>query len=189
MVNRNIFKTGGVVVAPANAVNEAGGLAYKFTDAHALCQYIVTGTFNGVYYATAEQQLATIKDLTSKVDSELLAKAAVYGHEVAGMKDIPSYILAVLAARHEIALLRRVFPRVITNFKMLANFVQIVRSGATGRRSFGTAVRNLIREWLVSKDANGLFRMSVGHANPSFADVVKMVHPRPSNKEQEALFA
>ena len=33
--------------------------------------------------------------------------------------------------------MKAVFPRVIDNGKMLRNFVQVVRSGTVGRKSFG----------------------------------------------------
>lgn len=70
---------------------------------------------------------------------------------------------------------------------MLLNFVQIVRSGKTGRKSFGSAPKRLIQSHIVSRDPNKLFADSIG-AKPSLSDVIKMVHPKPESKEQEALF-
>lgn len=190
MVNKTLFKTTPAYqrVATPDTVNAAGGLAYKFGDEHALCQYVVTGTFNGTFYATEGEQLEAVKKLVANVNSFLIAKAAVYGHESGKMKDVPAYLLAVLVSRGDNDLVGAIFPRIITNMKMLCNFVQIVRSGATGRRSFGSFTRNLIREWITSRTDEELFKMSIGHANPSFADIIKMVHPRPTTQGQEALF-
>ena len=56
------------------------------------------------------------------------------------MKDMPALLTAVVAAR-DVRLFDRVFDRVIDTPRMLRTFVQIIRSGATGRRSFGTAPR------------------------------------------------
>lgn len=189
MVNKTLFKTKRNSVLPANVVNAAGGVAYSLSDEHALCQYVVTGTFNGVFYASAGEQLEKVQTLVKGVDSVLIAQAAVYGHQTAKMKDVPAYLLAVLAARQETELLAQVFDRIVTNMKMLCNFVQIMRSGVTGRKSFGTSIKKLIQNWLVSRDEDELFAMSIGHADPSFADIVKMVHPHPRTKKQEALFA
>lgn len=189
MANKTLFSnTPASRVKPTDYVNAAGGKAYEFTAEHSLCQYVVTGTFNNVFYATAGEQLEKVKALTDKVRPELIAKAAVYGHELGKMKDVPAYLLAVLSARGEIDLLRKAFPRVITNVKMLLNFVQIVRSNVTGRRSFGTAVKKLIQDWFKNRPDKSVFISSIGHANPSLGDVIKMVHPSPDSPSRAALY-
>lgn len=189
MANKNLFKTGVPSrVVKANTVNKAGGTAYQLSDAEALCQYAVTSTFSDVFYASGKEQLDDIKGIVDRVDPVIIAKAAVYGHENGKMKDVPAYLLAVLAAKGEIELLRAAWDRVITSPKMLLNFVQIVRSGVTGRKSFGSAVKSLIQGWINSRRGNKLFQASIGHTDPSLVDVIKMVHPRPNSPEQNALF-
>ncbi|NJM53748.1 MAG: hypothetical protein HC846_10405 [Blastocatellia bacterium] len=52
MANKTLFQTvKGLFTPPANAVNEAGGTAYKFSPKHALAQYAATGCFSNTYYA------------------------------------------------------------------------------------------------------------------------------------------
>lgn len=188
MANKALFKNSKNTLPQTDTVNRSGGRAYNMTDTNALCQYVVTGTFGDVYTLSAEAQLLDIQKRLQNVSSEFVAKLAVYGQESAHMKDMSAYMLAVLAARGEIDLLRKVFGRVITNMKMLCNFVQIVRSGQTGRRSFGTAVKSLIQDWINSQDASKLFNSSIGHSNPSLVDIIKMVHPKPRTKAHEAVF-
>jgi 60 kDa SS-A/Ro ribonucleoprotein len=189
MANQTLFSTSPARRAkPANTKNKAGGRAYKLSDAETLAQYVVTSCFNDVYYASAREQLDKVKEVCGNVQPELIAKAAVYGHETGGMKDVPAFLLATLAANGEIDLLRKAFPRVIRNPKMLLNFVQIIRSGVTGRKSFGSAVKNLINDWITSRYGNKLFLASVGYSNPSLVDTIKMTHPRPKSEEQNALF-
>src|SRR5262249_52997504 len=81
-----------------------------------------------------------------------------------------------------------VFDRVIDSPKMLRNFVQIVRSGAVGRKSLGTLPKRLVQAWLAARSDEQLFRGSVGQ-DPSLADIVKMVHPRPDTDSRRALYA
>ncbi len=191
MVSKTLFKTKTKTKksAPvANTRNLAGGKAYSLSDEAALCQYVVTGTFNGTYYASEDQHFKTVQSLVAGASSEMIAKAAVYGSETGKMKDMPAYLLAVLAARGELDLLRKSFPRVVKNIKMLCNFVQIVRSGQTGRKSFGTAVKALIRDFLKSREPADLFKQHFGHANPSVADIIKMVHPRPESPSETATY-
>ena len=187
MANKRLFaQTRQLPIATAK--NAAGATAYSLTDAEALCQYVATGTFGSTFYASEQDEYARIQAIVANVDSTIIAKAAVYGREKANMKDTPAYLLAVLAARGETKLLSKVFSRVVTNVKMLLNFVQIMRSGATGRRSFGTAVKRLLQSWFYNKTGNQLFIASIGHSNPSLADVIKMVHPKPVNSEMDAVF-
>jgi 60 kDa SS-A/Ro ribonucleoprotein len=65
--------------------------------------------------------------------------------------------------------------------------VQIVRSGAVGRKSLGSAPKRMVREWLEARDDAALFNASVGR-QPTLADIVRMVHPRPKTKERAALY-
>ena len=189
MANKTLFNNRASKVRPTNTRNKAGGRAYKFTSVHALCQYAVTGTFHNVFYATAKEQLTEVQKLVSDCDSETIAKVAIYAHEQGKMKDVPAYLLAVLTARRENELLRVAFPRVITNVKMLLNYVQFIRSGVTGRRSFGSAPKKLIQNWLNSKNGKQLMMASIGHANPSLADVIKMARPKPQDATQDNMFA
>lgn len=187
MANKNLFATIIGKLAPkTNAINEAGGVAYALTPKQALAQYAATGALNGTYYASAEQQLDTVLRLSAQVDDLFLARTAIYAREHGLMKDMPALLCAILATRNA-ALLESIFPRVINNGKMLRNFVQIVRSGVTGRKSLGTAPKRMIRRWLDDASDNTLFAASVGQS-PSLADVIKMVHPKPASKEREALY-
>ncbi|HYO75363.1 MAG TPA: TROVE domain-containing protein [Thermoanaerobaculia bacterium] len=187
MANKNLFATIAGKLAPnTDAVNQAGGLAYALTPKQALAQYAATGCLNRTFYASAEKQLETVLSLCASVDDLFIARTAIYCRERGFMKDMPALLCAVLATRNA-ALLESIFPRVIDNGKMLRNFVQIVRSGVTGRKSLGTAPKRMIRRWLDNASHDALFRASVGQS-PSLADVIRMVHPKPDDKAREALY-
>jgi len=187
MANKLLFQTASRVPAPTKT-NRAGGKSYQLSDAETLAQYVVTSCFNDVYYSSGKEQLDRVAEVCSNVEPELIAKAAVYGHQEGNMKDVPAYLLAVLSSKGELDLVEKIFDRVITNPKMLFNFVQIVRSGVTGRKSFGSAIKRLINNWITKRTGNKLFLASIGNKNPSLVDVIKMTHPKPKNSEQESLF-
>jgi 60 kDa SS-A/Ro ribonucleoprotein len=170
----------------ADVVNEAGGLAYKLSPKQALAQYAATGCFNHTFYADAAEQLEKVLALANEVDAEFVAKAAVYTREKGFMKDMPAFLVAVLSVKDK-DLFERVFPRVIDNGKMLRNFVQIMRAGAIGRKPLGSRPKRLVREWFEKRSGEQIFRQSVGQS-PSIADILKMVHPKPTDAEREALF-
>lgn len=171
----------------ANAVNEAQAPAYAYTPKHKLAQLAMTGCLNQTFYASAEAQLADVLALTAEVDTDFIAKTAVYCRERGHMKDMPALLTAVLAAKGA-ATLPATFGRVVDNGKMLRNFVQIMRSGATGRKSLGSRPKKLVQAWLNKASEKQLLQAAVGNA-PSLADVVKMVHPKPAEAWREAFFA
>ena len=187
MANKNLFKSLiGKLIPATDAVNEERAPAYALTPKHQLAQYVATGCLNTTFYATAEQQLAKVLELCADIDAEFIAKTAVFCRERGFMKDAPALLCAVLSVKDR-ELLARVFPRVIDNARMLRNFVQIMRSGAVGRKSLGSAPKRLVREWLDARDASALFKANVGQ-DPSLADIVKIVHPKPKDAAHEALF-
>lgn len=190
-MNRNLFRRRGVQksVPASDARNNAGGRAYDLGSEAALAQYAVTGTFQDTFYVGATDHLTKVEDLAKGCKSEFIAKLAVYSREHGKMKDMPAYLLAVLASRGETDLVKRIFPRVCNNSKVLLAFARIIRSGATGRSSFGTSIKRLIQDWIVGKHSKGLYLSSVGHSDPSMADLIKMVHPRPQSDEQSAMFS
>ncbi|HLO00861.1 MAG TPA: hypothetical protein VK208_20555, partial [Pyrinomonadaceae bacterium] len=144
------------------------------------------GCLNTTFYASAIDQLAKVLELCAEIDAEFIARTAVFCRERGFMKDMPALLCAVLSVKDR-ELLNVVFPRVIDNAKMLRNFVQIMRSGAVGRKSLGTAPKRLVREWLDGRDPAALFKANVGQ-DPSLTDIVKMVHPKPKDAAREALF-
>jgi 60 kDa SS-A/Ro ribonucleoprotein len=154
---------------------------------HALAQLAATGCLNDVYYASASTQLDTLLATAAKVDAPFLARCAVYAREKGYMKDMPALLVAALFAL-KAEEFEATFTRVIDNGKMLRNFCQIVRSGVTGRKSFGTRGKRAIRNWLSERSPHAIFRASVGN-DPSMADILKMVHPRPADAERSALYA
>lgn len=187
MANKTLFQTVRGMFAPkTDTINEAGGKAYKLSPKHALAQFAATGCFSNTFYTEAGEQLEKVLKLTEKLDAEFVGKTAVYAREKGFMKDMPALLVAVLSTKDK-TLFEKVFPRVIDNGKMLRNFVQIMRSGAVGRKSLGTLPKRLVRQWFESRSAENVFKQSVGQS-PSFADILKMVHPKPTDAEKEALY-
>ncbi|MCX6879659.1 MAG: RNA-binding protein [Verrucomicrobia bacterium] len=188
MANRSLFQSlRGVLLPKTDTVNDAGAPAYALGPQAALAQLAATGCLNSTYYASAETQLDRVLDLAAGLEPDFLARTALYARQRGFMKDLPALLCAVLATR-DLDRLAEVFPQVIDNGKMLRNFVQILRSGVTGRKSLGTAPKRFIRQWLERASVRQLLQASVGNA-PSLADIVKMVHPHPADPAREAFYA
>ncbi|WGT63288.1 vWA domain-containing protein [Variovorax paradoxus] len=188
MANLQLFQTlRGALLPSADTLNEAGGAAYALSPKHQLAQLAATGCLNSTFYAQAQDQLDTVLALAREVDPLFVAKTAVYARRAGHMKDMPALLAATLAVR-DVALLAKVFGRVVDNGKMLRNFVQMLRSGAVGRKSLGTRPKKLVQQWLLEATEAQLLNAAVGNT-PSLADVVKMVHPKPAEAWRAAWFA
>src|SRR5215207_7598121 len=187
MANKTLFKSLiGKLIPATNAINEECAPAYTLSPKHQLAQYAATGCLNTTFYAGADEQLAKVLELCADLDAEFIARTAVFCRERGFMKDMPALLTASLSVKDR-ELLARIFPRVIDNAKMLRNFVQIMRWGVVGRKSLGSAPKRLVREWLDARHPAALFKANVGQ-DPSLADIVKMVHPKPQDEMREALF-
>jgi 60 kDa SS-A/Ro ribonucleoprotein len=190
MSNKFLFQSASPSVPVATTRNAAGGKAYELSAEEALAQFAVTGCFNGTFYASAASQLDEVVALAARCNPEVVADVAIYSRTRAFMKDMPAALLASLAGRKDPAsgaALARAAPLILDNGRMIRNFAQMIRSGKFGRKSFGTAPKRIIRQYLESAPAEKLFRDSIG-TSPSLGDVIKMVHPKASTKEKDALF-
>jgi 60 kDa SS-A/Ro ribonucleoprotein len=175
------------LLSPQTTKNKAGGAAFALSNKEQLAQYAATGFFGSTYYTTASEQLDDVKKLTEGVSDEFLAKCAAYARKQGKLKDMPAYLLAVLAARHTPQWFGRAFPHVIDNGKMLRNFVQIMKSGVTGRKNFGSQPRRLCETWLNSRHPTALLRDSIGE-DPSLSYVIRRLRPEPHTPERRALY-
>jgi 60 kDa SS-A/Ro ribonucleoprotein len=191
MANKTLFASLRDALIPrTDTTNSENAPAYALAPKQALAQYAATGCFGRTFYATAEEQLSRVLEfcevLAAEGELEFVAKVAIYSRTQSFMKDMPALLCAWLSVR-DVRLHEAVFARVIDNTRMLRNYVQILRSGVVGRKSLGSAPKRLVRDWLAGRDEDALFSSSVGQ-NPSLSDILKMVHPKPSNERREAFY-
>ncbi len=188
MANKMLFASyQGKLLPKTNARNLAGAPAYALPPKHALAQLAVTGTLSRTFYASAKNQLDDVLALTAEIAPRFLAQAAIYARQRGHMKDMPALLLAALSTRDPV-LFARAFPQVIDNGRMLRSFVQIMRSGAAGRKSLGSRPKAMVQAWLNNASDAQIMRAAVGQS-PSLADVIRMVHPKPASAERRALYA
>ena len=188
MANKSVFaSTKGRLLPATDTLNNHAAPAYQYSDAHALVQVAMTGTFGALTYTDPLEELEYVLDLSESVDPAFLAKTAIYSRKTGHMKDMPALLLAILA-RLDPILFTTAFARVVDNGKMLRNFVQIMRSGQTGRKSLGSAPKRMVANWLNQASDWAILNANIGN-DPSLADVIKMVHPKPADQARDALFA
>jgi 60 kDa SS-A/Ro ribonucleoprotein len=193
MANKSLFASLTSRLPRANAVNEAGGRAYKLEPKHALAQVAATGTFGNAFYSTAETQLGEVLKLIDEVDdNQYLAKLALYAREKAFMKDMPAALLVALSVR-DTELMHRVFDRVVDNGRVLRTVFQMIRSGqfknkaGKGRVGLSSSVQRAFQRWLNTASVGKLLSASIGN-DPSLRDILRMARPTPKDNARRAMF-
>ncbi len=169
-----------------DTVNREGAPAYAHGPEAKLAQLAATGTLADTFYGAAETQLADVLEAARAVDPYFVAQAAIYARTSGAMKDMPALLAAYLTAA-DTDLAVPVFGRVIDNGRMLRNFVQIMRSGQIGRTSLGTRPKRLVQRWLEQATMPQLMAAATGK-DPSLADIVRMVHPKPADATRKAFY-
>ncbi|MES2056260.1 MAG: RNA-binding protein [Pseudomonadota bacterium] len=187
MANKGLFASAIARLLPAaDTLNREGAPAYAYGAEAKLAQLAATGTLNDSAYATAETHLTEVLAAAKAVDPRFVAKAAVYARKAGAMKDMPALLAAYLTvADPDLAV--RVFGQVIDNGRMLRSFVQIMRSGQVGRTSLGTRPKRLVKTWLERASMRDLMAAATGN-DPSLADIVRMVHPKPADAARRAFY-
>jgi 60 kDa SS-A/Ro ribonucleoprotein len=190
MAIKTLFSSSrGQLVPAADARNHAGAPSYSLQPEAALAQLAATGCFGNTFYVSGEEQLDLVLQAAAQCEPLYIARVALHARTAGYMKDMPALLLALLSTRgpEGTQLMKRIFPRVIDNARMLRNFVQVLRSGQLGRKSLGSAPKKAVQDWLAARPLAKLLADSVGN-DPSLADVLKMVHPKPASEEQRAMF-
>ena len=187
MANKGLFASAIARLLPAaDLPNREGAPAYAYGPEAKLAQLAATGTLADTFYGEAETQLSDVLDAARAVDPAFVAQAAVYARQSRAMKDMPALLAAYLTvADPDLAV--RVFGRVIDSGRMLRSYVQILRSGQVGRTSLGSRPKRLVQQWLERASLRSLMAAATG-TDPSLADVVRMVHPKPADEARKAFY-
>lgn len=183
MANKHLFSSAQVALQ----TNHAGGNAYTLSPREALAQLAATGSLGDAFYADAQTQLGEVLALCPQVEPAYVSKAAVYARRHGRMKDMPVLLLAWLSV-HAPTFAEAVFGEVVDSVAQLRSYVQILRSGAVGKRSLASRPKRWVQAWLEAASDAALVRGLVGNA-PSLGDVIRMAHPRAGSIERSALYA
>jgi len=186
MANKSLFASAVALLPWTDTTNREAAPAYAYGPEAKLAQLAVTGTLQDNFYGAAETQLSDVLEAARAVDPWFVAQAAVYARNSGAMKDMPALLTAYLTVADP-DLSVRVFGRVINNGRMLRTFVQIMRSGQIGRKSLGSRPKRLVQTWLERASIRDLMAAATG-SDPSLADIVRMVHPKPADAARKAFY-
>ncbi|MBI4348123.1 MAG: TROVE domain-containing protein [Elusimicrobia bacterium] len=169
----------------ATKVNFEGAPAFERSLEERVIQVLMTGNLEDTFYASAKslaQEAVKTLDEQGAVDPSFLAKAVVYAREQGYLRLAPITGLLVLS-KHDPALLKAAFPRVIRTLGDLQDFLTLTRSKAV--RSTGRSIREAAGRWLRDMEPYQVIKYgaagaSTGPNSPvNLRDILRLTHPKP----------
>ncbi len=168
--------------------NLAGGDAYSQSPEQALAALLLTNFLGNQAYRTGSEALRSLQDLVSQVDPLFAAKAAVYARTEFGMRSVSHVVAGELA--HKVkgeAWSKHFYERVVHRPDDITEIVAYYIA------QHGKPLPNSLKQGLARSfdkfDAYQLAKYRGKTNQISLVDVVNLVHPRPGERNGEALRA
>lgn len=169
-------------------INLAGGQAYSMTPEMELVTILLSSFVQDQFYRSAEDTLARVTELLTRVDPEFAAKAAVYARTEFGMRSISHAVAAELTAGASgtawgIKFYDRVVRRPDDMLEIMAAFKAIGGKNPTNamKKGFANAIGRFDGYQLAKYRGEGKgFKL---------VDLVNLVRPVPTERNAEALKA
>jgi hypothetical protein len=130
-----------------------GGKAYELSFDEKIAELFSLGLINGNFYQSDEEVIKNTKEIMEKALAECpewATKCAIYGQEFNSLKLVPTIWLVYLSTLKDKSIFNKAFPRIITNPKMLHDFLELTRKGGI-RQGMGRSVKRAVNFWLNDK--------------------------------------
>lgn len=169
-----------------NTVNLAGGDAYTQDAKLALASLVTTNMVRDQYYRSADQGLAELRALLAQVDPVFAAKAAIYARNEDGIRSITHAVAGEIAHTVKGAeWTKRFYDKVVRRPDDATEILAYYMS------NYGKPVPNSLKKGLGAAlgkfDRYQIAKYRGEGKTISLVDVVNICHPKPSEKNADAL--
>lgn len=173
--------------------NHEGAKAWSLSKELELYTAVVTTTLSDKFYETGGERLKRIQQLISEVDPQFVAKLAVYARESMYLRSIPLVLAVELAKVHKgDDLVSRLVARVIQRADEITELLAFYQN-ANARKSvkkLGKLSKQLQKGLALAFNKFDEYQFSKYNraAEVKLRDALFLVHPRPKDISQQALF-
>lgn len=161
----------------ANTTNQAGGPAIKQSAKLEAVSLVLTSFVRDRFYSKASDDLTRLKSLTEQVDTEFLAKLAIFARKEFGMRSITHALAGYLAPKlsgKEYA--KRFYEKVVHRVDDMMEIVAVIKSQST--KCIPNAVRKGFKKAFSQFDAYQLAKYRAENKDIKLVDIVNLVHPK-----------
>lgn len=172
---------------PTKTVNLAGGEAYSQTPELELVSILLTSFANDKFYEKATDTYERLKQLVKLCDKKFVAQAAIYARTQFGMRSITHVVASELA-------------KYVGGEKWAKNFytgivyrpddmLEILSYHTSKNGKVTNAIKNGFAKAFDKFDRYSLAKYRGEGKGFKLVDVVNLVHPKPTDKNKEAIDA
>ncbi len=169
-------------------INRAGGEAYAQSPEMKLASILLTSFAQDQYYRSAQQTLDELTELLPKVRPEFAAKAAVYARREFGMRSI-THVLAAELATHLSGKdwAKKFYESIVKRPDDMLEIIAYFK--AQGTNSLPNAMKKGFAKAFDRFDSYQLAKYRGEGRSVKLVDIVNLVHPVPTERNEAALKA
>ncbi|OJJ23472.1 hypothetical protein BKI52_03665 [marine bacterium AO1-C] len=172
---------------PEEIHNLAGGEAYRVSVHYELVSLLLTSFVQDQYYRTSQHTIDQLKKVAMQADPDFAAKAAIFARKQFGMRSITHWFAAIMAprlsgkpwARH---FYQKIIHRPDDMVKTLEYYYQMnpkAKLPNALKKGFATAFDRF--------DSYQIAKYKNAGKSVSLMDVVRLVHPKSTPKNEQGL--
>lgn len=163
----------------ADTINDAGGPAIKQSSKLEAVSLVLTSFVRDKFYTSAKDDLTRLKKLTEEVDTEFLAKLAVFARTEFGMRSIThalaGYLAPLLSGK---SYAKSFYNKIVHRVDDMQEILGVIKSN--GKFSLPNAVRKWFKQAFERFDAYQLAKYRTENKEIKLVDIVNLVHPKAS---------
>jgi hypothetical protein len=171
--------------------NLAGGKAYKQTNELALVSLLLTSFVNDQFYRDGNTSLLELKKLAEKVkDKEFVAKSAIFARDRFGMRSITHALAGELTSQlNGKEWGKDFYDKVVVRVDDMTEILSYYLNNKTDKNNpkFPNALKKGFAKAFDKFDGYNLSKYKGENKEVKLVDVVNLVHPVPTVRNQEAL--
>lgn len=180
---------------PTRTVNLAGGEAYQEPAKLELVSLLLTSFLSNQFYKKAEDQTKRLEELVGQVDPLFAAKAAIYARNEFGMRSVTHVVAGEVA--HKVrgekwtaAFFDKVVHRPDDMLEIAAYYLSKYAGVKAGkRRPLPNSLKRGLARAFGRFDTYQLAKYRGEEKDVKLVDLVNLIHPKPTDKNREALAA
>lgn len=171
----------------SKTVNLAGGEAYKQSPELELVSILLTSFANDQFYRKAEKTFDTLKDLIRVCDPKFVAQAAIYARTQFGMRSISHVVASELAKRISTEPWAKSFYNAIVYRP--DDMMEILSYHLNNKQKIPNSMKRGFSQAFSKFDRYQLAKYRGEGKGVKLVDVVNLIHPKPTEKNADAIKA
>lgn len=169
-----------------DVVNNMGASAFEHTPEFSLISTLLTSFVQDKYYETSDDEVLRLASVLEQVDPNFAAKAAIYARNEFGMRSVTHIVAALIAKRAAGTTWGRAFYKAIVRrpddmLEIAAYYFSL------GNKKLSSAMREGFRAAFNKFDGYQLAKYRGERRGVSLVDMVRLVHPKATDRNGDAL--